>query len=336
MDYRKFLGKSETRTLPCFGGAIVDAPDRTLRLDAPLDPGWWRFEIRGRKAKAIERTDPDPALLEPLPSVRGHLFGERLFVSGSRAEPVFFLPPDQPARFSVIRARRWSGAQLLFDAVDFDTDAEEAARRALEDGRSLGNERGIPATLRAAFGFAVASEVARRMQVPITAAEIAPRIADIAERDDGRAIAEAELARIARERELHQRRLRERQNIAAAAERARDVVARDEDAEQRAEQALSAARARFLDARRLDGGLLEVTYRFMGERFITIVERATLRVVDAGICLAGYDDRVTLESLPGVIREAIEQGHLVIARYDAADPIARFHWERDHVADPGE
>jgi len=44
------------------------------------------------------------------------------------------------------------------------------------------------------------------------------------------------------------------------------------------------------------------------------IDAITLQVWDAGVCLAGEDRLVTLESLPGVIREAIETGRLVITR----------------------
>jgi hypothetical protein len=67
-----------------------------------------------------------------------------------------------------------------------------------------------------------------------------------------------------------------------------------------------------LSTRHRADGLLEVRYRFEGERFVSIVDAATLQVVDAGICLAGADRLVTLESLPGVIREAIRDGEIVI------------------------
>ena len=81
------------------------------------------------------------------------------------------------------------------------------------------------------------------------------------------------------------------------------------------EQALESAGARLLDTRRLGSDRLEVTFGFMGERFISIVEANTLQVVDAGICLAGSDRQVNLESLPSVIREAIEDDVLVITRH---------------------
>ena len=53
-------------------------------------------------------------------------------------------------------------------------------------------------------------------------------------------------------------------------------------------------------------GNLEVAFEFMGERFISVVDAITLHVYDSGVCLAGADELVTLDSLPGVIREAIE------------------------------
>ncbi|MFP2911565.1 hypothetical protein ACLESD_42370, partial [Pyxidicoccus sp. 3LFB2] len=84
---------------------------------------------------------------------------------------------------------------------------------------------------------------------------------------------------------------------------------------ERAERALQSAGARLRDVRRLGGSRLEVTYAFMDERFISIVDEDSLQVVDAGVCLAGADSEVTLESLPSVIREAINTGVLVITRH---------------------
>jgi hypothetical protein len=44
------------------------------------------------------------------------------------------------------------------------------------------------------------------------------------------------------------------------------------------------------------------------------VDGQSLQVVEAGICLAGHDREITLESLPSVVKEAIEDGVLVITR----------------------
>jgi hypothetical protein len=90
------------------------------------------------------------------------------------------------------------------------------------------------------------------------------------------------------------------------------------NAEERAEAALEAAGARMTSVRRMYGNQIEVTYRFMGERFITLCDAITLNVWDSGICLghgaARGDRELTLESLPAVIREAIESEVLVITR----------------------
>ncbi len=69
-----------------------------------------------------------------------------------------------------------------------------------------------------------------------------------------------------------------------------------------------------LASRRLSQLQIEVTWEFMGERFISVIDAMTLQVYDSGVCLAGEDDLVTLDSLPGVIREAIDTGRLVITR----------------------
>jgi hypothetical protein len=82
----------------------------------------------------------------------------------------------------------------------------------------------------------------------------------------------------------------------------------------RVEEALSAAGARYRSMRHLGAGSVEVTFEFLGQRFITIVDAGTLGVIDAGICLSGADREITLESLPSVIREAVDTSRLVITR----------------------
>jgi hypothetical protein len=98
------------------------------------------------------------------------------------------------------------------------------------------------------------------------------------------------------------------------AERGGERGQRAEDAEDRAERALASVGGRLLSSRRLGGGQLEVRYELYGERFATIVDAVSLHVLDAGICLAGADEELTLESLPSAIREAIEGDELVITR----------------------
>jgi hypothetical protein len=58
-----------------------------------------------------------------------------------------------------------------------------------------------------------------------------------------------------------------------------------------------------------------VRFELDGEHFSSIVNAETLQVVDAGICLAGADRVLTLDSLPSVIREAVRDDILHITRW---------------------
>ncbi|QAT83049.1 hypothetical protein EJ065_1449 [Corallococcus coralloides] len=375
MDYRKLLGKVESAVLPYFGGGTVDAPARRLRVTQPVAPGWWRFEVKGREATAREPASPEG--MEALPRVRGHVWGTRLVREGAVAEPLALMPEEEPPRLSPLTARRWHDGALLFEGVEFEGEAEETARRALEEDRALGDARGVSASLRAAFGFAVLESVSRGTGIPFAPVEARGRVLDVAR--EGRAEAERCLRRLADERtrfirmqaELEARRERMLQESGAEArawadpeygtraawrdadgrevartlsareretwETRRDASARasgrtpgardargltrqerwrsESEAGARVERALDKAGARLMDHRRLGDGLLEVAYTFMGERFVTVVEAASLRVRDAGVCLAGADNRVTLESLPSVLKEAIDTDALVITRH---------------------
>jgi hypothetical protein len=389
VDYRKFLGKVESAVLPYLGGGTVDAPSRRLRVATPVRPGWWRFEVQGRVATAREPAGPEG--LDGLPRVRGHVWGSRLVREGAVAEPLELMPEEEPPRLALVSARRWHDGSLLFDGLEFEGEAEDAARRALEEGQSLSGAKGVSAALRAAFGYALLEAASRALAIRFAPAEVRARVLDVAE--GGREKAEACLRHLVAEREAHlraraareartqeereaarvreyaagwvseaqrrveagsaspasamseaqrraaaagaypadtmseaQRRVLERGAAAGRAHAAQvvaEAVARvhhgrrgaREDGAERAERALLSAGARLRDVRRLGGNRLEVTYAFMGERFISIVDAASLQVVDAGVCLAGADSEVTLESLPSVIREAIDTGVLVITRH---------------------
>ncbi|MDY7233083.1 hypothetical protein [Hyalangium rubrum] len=337
MDYRKFLGKEEERVLPYFGGAFLYAADRRLRLATePEAPGWYRFRVKGREATALGPSEPEG--LEALPTVRGHLVGERLVREGSIAERLHFLPEEEPPRLTPARARRWHSGELVFEMLDFESEAEEAARRALEEDASLAQVKGVPATLRSAFAYAVLEAASRRLGIPAAPRELRPHLGNVAEQ--GRVEAERALRALAAERILAAREMEElnrRRQVAALAQHAAlaqevavqaRVQARrqerggrhrrgEEDAMARAELALEAAGARMRSVRVLGNGNLEVIFTFMDERFISVVNRDTLQVVDSGICLGHppSDNLVTLESLPSVIKEAIDTDSLVILRH---------------------
>ena len=103
-DYRRFLGAVTSEVLPYIGGPFVEAPERRLRLAGSIEPGYWRFEVRGRSAPPIEPSEPPD--LSGLPAVRGYALSEYLIGAGGAAERLAIGPPDEPLPFAPLIARR--------------------------------------------------------------------------------------------------------------------------------------------------------------------------------------------------------------------------------------
>lgn len=325
VDYRRFLAAPETVVAPWLGGPTVALPERRLRLAAaPERPGWYALEVKGRVATV--KGPAAPPDLSALPAVRGWLWKDRLVLEGARAERLHLVPDDEPPQLSPVTARRWAGEALLFEQLDFESEAEGALREALAQGRGIATVKGVAAPLRAAYGFALLERESRRLGIPAAAAELRPHVGRVAEL--GAEEAERVLRALVAERELALRELAElaRQRAAALAReelvalreaRAAQARRQQETADERAAEALAKAGATLESSRRAGEGRLEVVFGFMHERFVALVDQVTLQVLDSGICLGHppRDELVTLDSLPGVIQEAIETDALVILRH---------------------
>ncbi len=324
VDYRKFLGKQDAVLAPWLGGLSIDLPGRRLRLGARPDrPGWHRFELKGRVASVVGPGEPGD--LSALPKVRGFIWRDRLVGEAARAEVLHLLPEEEAPRFSPVTARRWHGGALLFEGLEFEREAEGDVREALATGAPLSGIKGVPAPLRAAYAYALVEQTGRRMNVPVAAAETRGHVGRIAE--GGVVEAELFLRALIVEREETQREMRElRARLAAAQVRADVQTAREqrvlerqqrnETAEDRAWHALDKAGATFESSRHAGPNQLEVVFAYMDERFISLVDEDTLQVFDSGICLGHppSDRLLTLDSLPAVIKEAIDTDRLVILR----------------------
>lgn len=308
MDYRKFLGKTTTQVLPYFGGAYVVAAERRLHVKHQIEPGWWQFNIEGRKA--MPQSKADAVDLSACQSVRGHVLDDWLFISGRQIERLHFVPTGMCDVFSPCSARRWHQGSLIFTGVEFEDEAEINVRTKLEEYEPITELKGVAASLRCAYGYALLSAAARQRQMPVALREVVNRLADIA--GDGMPLANQLLDEIHAQRVMQQNRLRgmSREGLTRAGTRRAARTLEDKLAE-----ILHNAGADFRSARQLEDGLIEVTYHFMDERFISVVDDTTFNVFDAGICLDGADREVTLESLPSVIREAIDIGALYITRH---------------------
>ncbi len=317
-DYRKFLSKVETSVLPYFGGTRVDTSSRRLRLPSALDaPGWYTFEIKGREAFPKDPADaPD---LSDLPLARGHVVGRWLVGDNAGAVEMELFSEEEPPVLAPCRARVWYGGEVLFEGLDFEGEAELSAREALEDGRSLEGIKGVGAPLRAAFAYAVLARTSRELTIPFSPKEVRKDLLTIA--GTGPDGAASSLRRLEHERRMWRALHPEEALLRGEAPppvRHHGPQPTLANAEERADAALEAAGARLLAVRRLGDRQLEVRYRFMDERFVTVCDALTLQIHDAGVCLGHGEERgdrlLTLESLPSVIKEAIDTDVLVITR----------------------
>jgi hypothetical protein len=313
MDYRRFLGQSEEVTAPVVGRDVW-LRERRVRLGGDGRSGWWRVRVRGRAAEPIAPAGSEEiaGAMASLPRVRGHVLrahGGLALVDGQAGcQPLELAPADEdPPLLAPVSARRWPTGDLLrWEQVDWEGEGEEQARRALEDRVGLAQVKGISSALRAAFALATAQAASQALGIAAEPAEVKRWIAEIA--DQGRPRAEAVLRALAEERARWAP-----PPVRVVPRPPRQVAA--EELEGQVEVALGGAGARLLSMRRQGGATVEVRWMFQGQRFTSVVAEDGLRVIDAGICLAGEDDRVTLASLPGVIREAIDEEALVITRH---------------------
>jgi hypothetical protein len=299
-DPTRFIGARTIEALPYIGGGSVDTRHRRVQLDEEVEPGYWLFEIDGRHARALTSTDrPD---LTDLPVVRGHTTDGYIVSAGSTPELLFLPPQGELPRFAPVAARRWSNGVLLYETTDFESGVEEEARRAFEERRGIAERKGVPATLRAAFGYAVLLRAGAELDIAVAPVEGRGRVQELG--SDGADDIARELLR-----ELEAERARSRVRLPRGLTGSRPATA-----DERIRIALEAAGGALFSTRDLGGPLVEVRYLLGGERFVSVVDGRTLQVVDAGICLAGADRQITMESLPGVILEGMRRHRIEITR----------------------
>jgi hypothetical protein len=136
--------------------------------------------------------------------------------------------------------------------------------------------------------------------------------------------AERRRAEIERLRQEEIRRLAEEERRGQLVRQLGNAVGRREmamvDFGQAATAALTIGNAEYLDHRiGHSNNEMVVTFRLDGRRFECVCHRQTLRIIDSGICLNGGgvrgDTFFTLESLPGVIRQAQREHVLHVFRH---------------------
>ena len=315
MDYKKFLGREELVTAPVLSpGVAWIGPRRAVIPGARL--GWHRLVVRGRDVRITDAATPEEVseALKLMPVLHGHVarLNGRLHLCANGCVFLIHLPPvDEPLQIAKASGRLWDSGDLIWEKSAWESGVEEVVREKLEQQERLGFYNRTTPEMRLAYALSLADKVGREVGIPASPMELMHRVVDIVQ--DGRPAVVAILEELARARAEHPPMAVEPlARTVPSAQRALDAIRALED---RLEQSLSKANCRLLSSRRLRDGLVEVRWLLDGDRYETIVEEASLRVRDAGICLRGEDAKWTLDSLPSVIREAIRTDVLHVTRF---------------------
>ncbi len=308
LSWSELLEDDTERVLPWLGGRQVHAHDRTWTIAGPLPPehGWYRFDAGGgRKATLLGPAEADFLYEEGHPLVTGYVVGDRLIPDEARVEPdptrlvgqtvpVFLVEPGLDRFARAVTARDRAGRHVYL-RQEWPEGPEDAVLAAWQDRKeSVDDIPEVRPALDLAFRWLsyqrdVAEGRIRAAEERRQAEEEAARLAEIERATGGTAVTRREIAR------------------------------RDFEAAARA--ALRISGAELLDARdSYTRGNKVVQYRFRDRRFECEVDGRTLQVIDAGVCLDDHmgtkgDTFFTLESLPGVIGEAMNLGVLVVWRH---------------------
>ncbi len=309
MSYQHLLATAnETVTVPWTGGRTIASKDRTFKVEGrlPSEQGWHTFAITGgRKATWKESAFADDSLLVGK-TLHGYLVGNRFIADGSSFAPnvftsntdVVYLREEGLERFARIRVCKWPDGRLIYAGQDFPLGPEDAVARAFQDRKdSVSDIPFVTPSLATAFYVETYIRVEAQRQ-------------------------RAEAERLAREVEARRMMEERRANLIrqlgdGQGRRAMAAL----DFESAAKAALQIADAELLDHRTGRNQEMVVQFRYLNRRFECVVDKNTLQVLDAGICLTDErtgrkdDTLLTLESLPPTIGQAIRENRLVVFRH---------------------
>lgn len=305
MDWRSLLQEGPTeQVMPWVGGRQLRDRGRTFAIEGrlPAEHGWHRFAVAGsRKTTWKGPADADPDYDQNREVIRGYLVGNRLIPDGASVstDPLRLVAQTVPLhlvergldRFARATAAREPEAPWVFVRTEFPLGPEGEVAMAFADGAAnLDHLPGVPPALDLAFRFC-----ARERELVELARKEAERI-----------------------REEEERRVAARQFGTGVGRRQMAV----RDFQTAATAALALSGATYLDHRAAPRRKeVIVLYRFRGQRFECVVDESTLRIVDSGICLVDHatgekgDTRFTLESLPAVVGQAMDEDRLVVFRH---------------------
>ena len=315
--WRTMLAQPDELVLPWLGGNhVCSHHQRSWRIDGrqPHEYGWWRFRIDGgRRAQWVPANEPEQ-MPDDVGSLRrkfGYLVGSRFIGDDTplverfdleglimSSEPAFMVPVGL-GRFARVSVVYWPmlvnrhvyETRAVFYGEEFGGVAEMSVEQAYYDrATSVSALPHVTPALDLAFRFASRERV----------------------------MAEERRAEEERQRELARIREEALASIGTGIGRRRTA---EVDFTTAARAALAVGGAELLDAIPRARGEMVVTFRFRHRRYQCVCDKETMRVIEAGLCLTDHrdgtkgDTRFTLESLPSVYGEAMDDGVLVVWRH---------------------
>ena len=307
MSWKDLLQKpDETIVTPWLGGRRLFYGSRSWKIKGPLpsEAGMYEWTIDSRTARLKEESDEGV----PTEEICGYAVGD-LFVSDSQGGNIS-TPQEMAGRFPrlhlmdhldhferVSAHRYWTNGPLFYGGLSFPLGPEDEVREAyLEDKDSLREVKEVTPALDLCFRLACARREEQR------------RIREEAERARAQ---EEERQRRAQERAALEEQVRTSLGDGLTRRRLAQV-----DFETAARSSLSIGGASYVEHRRTGNGEYVVRYTLNGGRYECVC-REDLSIVEAGVCLTSEttgergDSYFTLESLPGVVREAVSEGAVI-------------------------
>jgi len=310
MGWQDLLSESAEQTFPWIGGRQLFWNNRTYQIEGPLPPehGWYRFSTDGSRKIRLA----DPARVSPewegvsARCCSGYLVGNRL-IPDQIQSTLESLLDQQVLTVSLVepgldRFTRATVACLptgnLFKQLEFPLGPEGDVQAAYLEAAPINQIPNVTPALETAYRFCTRErqrQEERRQRV--------------------------EQQRLEQERaRLREEQLAEARKTVGSSVGRRSLAQHDIESAVRA--ALLLSRCDLLDVRTgYVHNEVVVRYRVDGRRLECVVDRESLRVLDAGICLhdsetdADGTADLSLESLPSVVREAVATGQLVVYRH---------------------
>jgi hypothetical protein len=307
-------GSSGPLVAPWLGGRRIYSGERTWRVigKLPREFSWYLWELQGRTASWLRKSEPDADYGFNFTKVKGYLLGDRIIPDGPvdpRPEKLYgqtknvHLIEEGLDRFSYVQTVIDPDGRFIYSQQLFPLGPEDEVRRAFIDRKeSVDHIAGVVPALDLAFRFATHQ----------------------------RQLLEERRAELERIREEERRREEAMRNMGTGLGR-RTLAATDFETAARA--ALAVGGAELLDVRPGHRNEMIVQYRFQNRRLECVAHKDSLQIIDSGICLEDHrtrekgDTYFTLESLPAVVQQAIREGRLVVYRHVDGDVDDDDYWE---------